>query len=88
MQSYLEKIQEFAPEYFVDGRPKKPLLPTLSHYSMISIYAALMASAAILSFVGAFFFYWPLHASYRWIGIVLGLAAIAALVVGLLKKKA
>jgi hypothetical protein len=76
MQSYLEKIEQFAPAHFVNGRPKNPLLKGFSDYSMISIYAFLMAAAAIMSFGAAFTVYWPFALS-RWCGVAILVIALA-----------
>jgi hypothetical protein len=81
MQSYLEKIEEFAPAYFVSGRPKNPFLRGLSDYSMISIYASLMFAAAIMSFTGALTAYWPFALHRCWGLVVLAVAfAICAFI--------
>jgi hypothetical protein len=87
MQSYLEKIEEFAPQYFVTGRPKQPRLEKFTNYSMITIYAALMISAAGMSLVGAFLFYWPLHADYKILWMVVTLLIVAAAGVYFLRRK-
>lgn len=86
MQSYLDKIQEFAPQYFAPGRPKKPILEKFSDYSMITVYSALMGAAAVMSYVGAFFFYWPFSFELRWIGIVV-LFLIHGIAAALLLRK-
>lgn len=67
--SYLEKIKEFHPPSFASGRPSDPKLPSLGDYSMISIYCSLMGVASLISFVGAFFIYWPFEQLNRWAGI-------------------
>jgi len=59
ISSYQEKIKEFAPAHYADGRPEKPVFSFLSSYSMIVIYSSLMALAGILSFVLAIELYWP-----------------------------
>jgi len=87
MQSYLEKIEEFAPEHFVTGKPKKPRLEAFSHYSMITIYVALMGAAALMSFIGAFLFYWPLQADYKILWMIVTLLIVAAAVLYLVKRK-
>jgi hypothetical protein len=70
LQSYLEKIEDFAPGHFANGKPKRPLLTKLGAYSMIGIYCAIMVVAATMSFVGAMFFYWPFHVNYWWFGAI------------------
>lgn len=57
--SYLEKIEEFNPNSFCTGKPKKPTTGKLGSYSMISIYCTLMGIGGIFSFLGAHIFYWP-----------------------------
>lgn len=68
IQSYSEKVQEFAPKHYANGRPTHPILRKFSNYSMISIYVTLMIAAALLSFSSAFYFYWPFDKSWRHIG--------------------
>jgi hypothetical protein len=87
LQSYLEKIEEFAPEYFVTGRPKRPRLERFSHYSMITIYASLMIAAAVMSVMGAFLFYWPLHHDYKIFWMIVTLLIVAAAAVYFLRRK-
>lgn len=69
IESYLEKIKEYSPESFADSKPKKPKLPWLQDYSMILTYAALMFCGAALSFIGAFWKYWPIPEFPRWVGL-------------------
>ncbi|MYG28473.1 MAG: hypothetical protein F4213_21060 [Boseongicola sp. SB0677_bin_26] len=71
--SYLEKLKEFHPDSFVDGKPKEARVPRLKDYSMIGIYCVLMGFGSLLSFSGALTFYWPLGSSV-WIGIVCSVA--------------
>jgi hypothetical protein len=87
LESYLEKIKEFAPHHFATGRPKKPFLEKFSHYSMITVYAGLMGSAAVLSFIGAFFYYWPAAPEYRWLGVIAFLIILGVIAAVLLHKK-
>ncbi len=68
--SYLEKIEEFHSDSYASGKPKDPKAPMLGDYSMISIYCALMAIAAVLSFFGAIAIYWPFKFSF-WFGLIL-----------------
>lgn len=81
-ESYLEKIKELHPAGFVTGRPAKPQVPWLGSYSMISIYSALMLTAAVFSFIGACWKYWPFPSLPAWSG----LAAVALLLAGLYAK--
>jgi hypothetical protein len=62
-ESYLEKIEAFNKEGFASSRPKKPKVPWLGSYSMISIYSTLMLIGAFFSFFGAFWKYWPFEFS-------------------------
>lgn len=59
MKSYFEKIEAFHKASFADGRPQNPVLGRFGDYSMITIYCILMLTASLMSFVGAFGFYWP-----------------------------
>lgn len=68
LQSYLDKIKAFDPSNFVDGRPEKPRVAWLGNYSMVTIFCMLMLQAAVLSFFGAFWKYWPFEFS-RWCGV-------------------
>lgn len=68
-RSYLEKLREFHPDSFVDGKPRQARVPRLKDYSMIGIYCALMGFGSLLSFGGALAFYWP-FGSGVWIGVV------------------
>src|SRR5574337_219424 len=77
----LSKISKtFHEASFVSGRPRKPKMPWLSSYSMISTYAFLMLIAAILSFLGAFWIYWPFQSSVLW-GVATLLIVLAIAVV-------
>jgi len=67
MTSYLEKIKEYDPDSYTSGTPSIPTLPSLGNYSMITIYSSLMAAAALLSLIGAFFFYSPFTGWSRWV---------------------
>lgn len=78
MKSYLEKIEEFDPAYFANGRPKKPLLPWFVDYSMITIYVSLMGAAALLSIGGALTTFWPFEQS-RWFALIAAGAVCIAL---------
>lgn len=66
LQSYFERLQAFDPESFASGRPSTPKLERLRSYSMIGVYASLMGIGAVLSFAGAFEFYWPFTFHRRW----------------------
>jgi hypothetical protein len=76
MNNYLEKIREYDPYSFASGRPSTPSLPSLGSYSMIIIYSSLMGAGALLSFVGAFFFYSPFKGWPPWVMFFLTLWAI------------
>jgi uncharacterized BrkB/YihY/UPF0761 family membrane protein len=80
LESYFEKIRTFHEESFVSGMPKKPILPLLGSYSMISIYCVLLLTASLLSFIGSFGFYWPasFHAP-RWLGVVTLIVLLAGI---------
>ena len=65
---YLEKIETFDSTNFATGKPSNPKAPILGDYSMISIYCSLLGIGSILSFLGAFGFYWPFPISL-WIGV-------------------
>ena len=58
-ESYIERIQQFYPDGFADGKPKRPRLSRLGSYSMISIYCLLILVAGVMSFVTAFTIFWP-----------------------------
>ncbi len=64
-QSYIDRMEEFYPPAFPGGKPRKPRLPWLGNYSMISIYCVLIVVAGLMSFAGAFSFYWPFDFN-RW----------------------
>jgi hypothetical protein len=87
MAAYLEKIEEYNPASYVSGRPARPTLQRFGNYSMISIYSALMGAAAILSFIGAFFFYAPFTGPNRWAGFVLTVWVILMILRGSVTKK-
>lgn len=76
LESYLEQIRAFDPESFASGRPDKPRLGKLGSYSMIGVYASLLIIGAVLSFAGAFGFYWPFKQGRYW-----GVLALVALLV-------
>jgi hypothetical protein len=83
MQSYLEKIRTFYEPGFASGRPERPTLGRFGGYSMIVTYTLLMGSAAVLSWMGAFSFYWPFPRFSAWWGVAIFavLLLLAALVV-------
>lgn len=87
LESYLERIKEFAPLHFADGKPKQPFLGKMSNYSMITVYTCLMATAAAMSFIGGFTFYWPFPVTSRWVGWVVLIAVLAVFYCWLFKKK-
>ena len=59
IQSYSEKLENFHPDSFVDGKSKDAMVHCLNDYSMIVIFCVLMGIGSLLSFGGAFAFYWP-----------------------------
>lgn len=85
LESYLEKIEQFHPQSFAGGRPSNPKVPWLGSYSMISIYAALMLSGALFSFIGAFWKYWPFDLP-SYIGVLIVMALLGALYLLLFKR--
>lgn len=85
--SYLERIESFHPPSFVTGRPKKPRVPCLGDYSLISIYCTLMGVAALLSFFVAVSSFWPFPCVPTWIGFVILLAVLLALFDILISRK-
>eukprot|EP00820_Chromera_velia_P001553 Cvel_2797.t1-p1 / transcript=Cvel_2797.t1 / gene=Cvel_2797 / organism=Chromera_velia_CCMP2878 / gene_product=hypothetical protein / transcript_product=hypothetical protein / location=Cvel_scaffold113:10927-11385(+) / protein_length=153 / sequence_SO=supercontig / SO=protein_coding / is_pseudo=false len=74
IECYLEKIKAYHPPSYATGSPENARLPWFRDYSMIRTYAALMTLGAVLSFIGAFWRYWPFGACARWVGI--GAAAL------------
>jgi len=84
--SYLERIREFCPSCFASGKPLEAKVPQLGDYSMISIYCVLMGIGSILSFVGAFGFYWPFP-SGKWIGIGMLVAMLLISYLTLFKRR-
>jgi len=77
LESYLEKIEEFYPSSFASGEPRNPKVP-LGGYSMISIYCALTGVASVISFVGAFWKYWPFRIC-NWAGAAILLVVLLLL---------
>lgn len=77
--SYLERIGSFHPESFATGKPGNPKVPALGDYSMISIYCALLALAALLSFGTAMFSFWPIPYVPTWIGVLILLIILLCL---------
>jgi hypothetical protein len=84
-QSYLEKLKEFCPAGFASGVPSRPKMPWLGSYSMVSIYSALILLAALFSFIGAFWQYWPFSIT-RWIGVVVLLGIFAVIYFTLFRR--
>jgi hypothetical protein len=78
LESYLERIETFHPTSFAGGTPKNPRLPWLGSYSMITVFCVLMLLAAIFSFIGGFWKYWPSAICVWW-----GVATLGLLLLGL-----
>ena len=81
LECYLERIETFHPASFAGGAPRRPRVPWLGSYSMITIFCTLMLLAASFSFLGAFWKYWPFGID-RWWGV--GAFAILLVVLYLL----
>jgi hypothetical protein len=80
MQSYLDQLQTFNPATFASGQPKKPRLPgLLRSYSMVDLFAVMAFIAAALSWIGAFWLFWP----PAWPSVWLGVGATMVLVVAM-----
>lgn len=77
LQSHLEKMEQFNPEYFASGRPEQPMLPPFGRNSMITIYSVLMIMAALLSMAGAVVVYWP-NGWSGWVRVVVWLLSLGA----------
>jgi hypothetical protein len=75
LESYLEKIKEFNPDSFASGEPKNPKVPW-GGYSMISIYCSLALIAAVMSFTGALWKYWPFQIC-NWVGVAILIIVLA-----------
>ena len=78
LESYLERIEAFHPPSFAGGTPKKPRLPWLGSYSMMTTYCVLMLLAAIISLIGAFWKYWPLAICVWWGVAALGILLLSS----------
>ena len=77
--SYLEKIREFNPPSYADGRPEKPKIVRLGAYSMVTVYASLMLIASLLSLAGALTFYWPFEVGTRAVGVIIVIGVVTTL---------
>jgi len=87
LESYLQKIKDFHEESYATGRPKNPKLGVrFGSYGLVSLYAALMLIGSLLSFVGAFFFYWPFKIP-NLIGFFILVGALLVLFFFLIRKK-
>lgn len=84
--SYLECIKRFSLDGFAKGEPENPKVPRLGKYSMVSIYCTLMVTGGLLSFTGAFSFYWPFAIS-PWLGGTVLLAVLFGLYCYLFEKR-
>lgn len=78
LQSHLEKIEEFDPDWYVSGRPEQPMLHAFGSNSMITIYSVLMIMAALLSMAGAVIVHWP-SAWGEWVRGFVSLSSLVAL---------
>lgn len=77
LESCLERIQQFHPETFADGRPALPILGKFSRSnSMIITYTLLILTAAFLSFVVACIHYWPFSIC-KWWGVSIPVVFVA-----------
>ena len=85
LQSYLEELKSFDPGSFASGVPSRPKLGRFGSYSMIGVYASLMGIGAVLSFAGAFGFYWPFEPS-RWWGVLALVVVLGGLFLILTKR--
>lgn len=79
-QSYLEKISEFYPSTYADGRPNKPTVKKFGQYTMLTFYVFLMFIAAILSYLGAYFVGWHHSITWKIILVVVTLITVLTLV--------
>ncbi|MBD8876027.1 hypothetical protein [Roseibium polysiphoniae] len=76
MESYAEKIEQFSPENFVSGTPRKPTFRLSQKYSMIRIYVFLMFIAGLASGLIAVLSYFPISESciygptLRWMALL------------------
>jgi len=86
LESYLQKIKGFHELSYASGRPNKPKLGRFGCYGMVSLYASLMLTGSLLSFIGAFFFYWPFCFS-NWLGLLVLCVALTGLFLFLIRKK-
>ena len=75
--SYLEKLKEFRPKSFADGKPEQGRAPYLTDYSMVYIYCTLMGVGSLLSIGGALTYYWPFDVD-KWVGVLCTLMTIGA----------
>lgn len=58
---YLEKIQEFCPDSFVEGKIYGDKAPILQDQSMVVLLCVQLALAAFMSAGAAIHVYWPFH---------------------------
>jgi hypothetical protein len=59
MESYLEKIKQFAGDGFATGEPTSPSFPGMPQsYDMVRLFALMGLIAGVLSWVGCFYFFW------------------------------
>jgi hypothetical protein len=87
LESYLQKVREFREASYAAGHPTEPKLgKRFGGYSMVTLYASLMLTGSILSFAGAFFFYWPFYFSH-WAGLGVLLLVLGGLFWFLIGKR-
>lgn len=83
MTCYLERIRDFYPNAYADGKPKRPILGRFGNYGMVWTYSLTMIVGILVSLAGAFFFYWPLPYGGCWFaGVLILLAGIWWFLVG------
>lgn len=88
MQSYLDRLQTFNPAMFATGEPKNPQLPgLLRSYSMVRLFAVMAFIAAALSWVGAFWLFWPSTWPCVWWGVGATIALVLATFGVIMRRK-
>ncbi len=77
-KSYLEKIEEFYKDGFVNGRSHNHCSPFLSEFSMVYMFFIQLYIAAAMSAFAAIYLYWPFE-SLSACGKIVGQSTIALL---------